>query len=72
MRELGYDVYIENQKGFVFPKGTPKAIAQKLHDSLRKVFDGPQFKPSRYYTQQRPLTAAALKEAEGYRSQSPK
>jgi hypothetical protein len=26
----------------------------------------------RYYTQQRPLTAAALKEAEGYRSQSPK
>jgi len=26
----------------------------------------------RYYTQQRPLTAAALKEAEGYRSQSPR
>ena len=44
LRELGYDVYIENQKGFVFPKGTPKANVQKLHDSLRKVFDDPQFK----------------------------
>jgi tripartite-type tricarboxylate transporter receptor subunit TctC len=44
LRELGYDVYIENQKGFVFPKGTPKAIIQKLHDGLKKVFDDPQFK----------------------------
>ena len=44
LREMGYDVYIENQKGFVFPKGTPKAITQKLHDSLKKVFDDPQFK----------------------------
>jgi len=26
----------------------------------------------RYYTRQRPLTAAALKEAEGYRDDSPK
>ncbi len=46
LRELGYDVYIENQKGFVFPKGTPPAIVQKLHDSLKKVFDDPQFKAS--------------------------
>ena len=44
LRELGYDVYIENQKGFVFPKGTPKPIVQKLHDSLVKVFEDPQFK----------------------------
>jgi tripartite-type tricarboxylate transporter receptor subunit TctC len=44
LRELGYDVYLENQKGFVFPKGTPKAVVQKLHDSLKKVFDDPQFK----------------------------
>jgi tripartite-type tricarboxylate transporter receptor subunit TctC len=43
LKELGYDVYIENQKGFVFPKGTPKAIIQKLHDGLKKVFDDPQF-----------------------------
>jgi tripartite-type tricarboxylate transporter receptor subunit TctC len=46
LRELGYDVYIENQKGFVFPKGTPPAIVQKLHDGLKKVFDDPQFKNS--------------------------
>jgi tripartite-type tricarboxylate transporter receptor subunit TctC len=44
LRELGYDVYIENQKGFVAPKGTPKAIVQKLHESLKKVYDDPQFK----------------------------
>ena len=46
LRELGYDVYIENQKGFVFPKGTPPTVVQKLHDSLKKVFDDPQFKAS--------------------------
>jgi tripartite-type tricarboxylate transporter receptor subunit TctC len=46
LRELGYDVYIENQKGFVFPKGTPQPIIQKLHDRLKKVFDDPQFKVS--------------------------
>ncbi len=46
VKELGYDVYIENQKGFVAPKGTPPAIVQKLHDSLKKVFDDPQFKAS--------------------------
>jgi len=44
LREMGIDVYIENQKGFVFPKGTPAPIVQKLHDNLRKVFDDPQFK----------------------------
>jgi tripartite-type tricarboxylate transporter receptor subunit TctC len=46
LRELGYDVYIENQKGFVFPKNTPKPIVQKLHDSLKRVFDDPQFQAS--------------------------
>jgi len=46
LKELGYDVYIENQKGFVAPKGTPQPIVQKLHDSLKKVFDDPQFKAS--------------------------
>lgn len=44
LKELGYDVVIENQKGFVFPKGTSTAVVQKLHDGLRKVFDDPQFK----------------------------
>jgi len=46
LRELGYDVYIENQKGFVFPKNTPPLVVQKLHDRVRKVFDDPQFKSS--------------------------
>jgi tripartite-type tricarboxylate transporter receptor subunit TctC len=44
MRELGYDVYIDNQKGFVFPKGVPQPIRQKLHDGVKKAFDDPQFK----------------------------
>jgi tripartite-type tricarboxylate transporter receptor subunit TctC len=44
LKELGYDVYLENQKGFVFPKNTPKAVVQKLHDALKKLFDDPQFK----------------------------
>jgi tripartite-type tricarboxylate transporter receptor subunit TctC len=46
VKELGFDFFIDNQKGFVFPKGTPKAVVQKLHDGLRKVFDDPQFKAS--------------------------
>jgi tripartite-type tricarboxylate transporter receptor subunit TctC len=44
LRELGYDVYIENQKGFVFPKGVPQPVLQKLHDGLKKAYDDPQFK----------------------------
>jgi tripartite-type tricarboxylate transporter receptor subunit TctC len=44
VKELGFDFFIDNQKGFVFPKGTPKTIVQKLHDGLKKVFDDPQFK----------------------------
>ncbi|HSB68741.1 MAG TPA: tripartite tricarboxylate transporter substrate binding protein [Candidatus Methylomirabilis sp.] len=44
LRELGYDVYIENQKGFVFPKGVPQPILQRLHDGLRKAWDDPQFR----------------------------
>jgi tripartite-type tricarboxylate transporter receptor subunit TctC len=44
MREVGYDVYIENQKGFVFPKGVPQPIRQKIHDALKKAYDDPQFK----------------------------
>jgi tripartite-type tricarboxylate transporter receptor subunit TctC len=44
MRELGYDVYIDNQKGFVLPKGVPQPIRQKLHDGVKKAYDDPQFK----------------------------
>ena len=46
MRELGYDVYIDNQKGFVFPRGVPQPIRQKLHDAVKKAYDDPQFRAS--------------------------
>jgi len=46
MRELGYDVYIDNQKGFVLPKGVPQPIRQKLHDGVKKAYDDPQFRAS--------------------------
>jgi tripartite-type tricarboxylate transporter receptor subunit TctC len=46
MRELGYDVYIDNQKGFVLRKGVPMPIRQKLHDAVKKAWDDPQFKAS--------------------------
>ena len=44
MRELGYDVYIDNQKGLVLPKGVPPEIKQKLADAFKKAYDDPQFK----------------------------
>jgi tripartite-type tricarboxylate transporter receptor subunit TctC len=44
MRELGYDVYLDLQMGFAFPKGVPKPIRQKFHDAVKKAFDDPQFK----------------------------
>lgn len=46
MRELGYDVYIDNQKGFVVRQGVPAPIRQKLHDAVKKAWDDPQFKAS--------------------------
>jgi tripartite-type tricarboxylate transporter receptor subunit TctC len=46
MRELGYNIYIENMKGLMVPKGTPKPIIQKLHDSFRKLVDDPDYKAS--------------------------
>jgi len=46
MRELGYDVYIDNQKGFVYPKGVPQPIRQKFHDAVKKAYDDPQFRAS--------------------------
>ena len=46
MRELGYDVYIDNQKGFVVRKGVPAPIRQKLHDGVKKAYDDPQFRAS--------------------------
>ncbi|MCK7492423.1 MAG: tripartite tricarboxylate transporter substrate-binding protein [Comamonadaceae bacterium] len=40
LREMGIDVYIENQKGFVFPKGTPEGrraeTPRQSRESLRR------------------------------------
>lgn len=45
-KELGYDVYIDNQKGLVMPKGVPPAVKQKLADAFKKAYDDPQFRAS--------------------------
>ncbi|MDH4264976.1 MAG: tripartite tricarboxylate transporter substrate binding protein [Deltaproteobacteria bacterium] len=44
LKELGYDVYLENQKGFVAPAKTPRERIMVLHDALKKVYDHPAFK----------------------------
>ena len=44
MRELGYDVYIDNQKGLVLPKGVPAEVQKKLAEAFQKAYDDPQFK----------------------------
>ena len=43
LKELGYDVYLENQKGFVAPAKTPKDRIMFLHDAFKKVYDHPAF-----------------------------
>ena len=40
LKELGYDVYIENQKGIVAPAGVPDEAIQYLHDNFKKGLDG--------------------------------
>lgn len=39
LKELGYDVYIENQKGIIAPAGTPDEVIQYLHDNFKKGLD---------------------------------
>lgn len=39
LKELGYDVYIENQKGIVAPAGTPDEVIQYLHENFKKGLD---------------------------------
>ncbi len=38
-QELGYDVYVENQKGLVAPKGLAPEVSQYLHDTFKKGLD---------------------------------
>ena len=37
LKEVGYDFFMENMKGLMAPKGTPKPIIQKLHDGVQKM-----------------------------------
>ncbi len=43
LKELGYDVYLENQKGFVAPAKTPAERIKFLHNAFKKVYDHPAF-----------------------------
>lgn len=39
LNELGYDVYLENQKGIVGPASMPDDVYQYLHDTFKKGMD---------------------------------
>ena len=39
LKELGHDVYVDNMKGLVAPKGTPDDITKYLHDTFKKGLD---------------------------------
>ena len=39
LKELGHDVYVDNMKGLVAPKGTPDEVAKYLHDTFKKGLD---------------------------------
>ena len=36
LKELGHNVYVDNMKGLVAPKGTPDDVAKYLHDTFKK------------------------------------
>ncbi|MGA2956136.1 MAG: tripartite tricarboxylate transporter substrate binding protein [Thermodesulfobacteriota bacterium] len=39
LKEVGYDFFMENMKGLVAPKGTPKPIILKIHDGVKKMMN---------------------------------
>lgn len=41
LKELGHDVYLENQKGIVGPASMPDDVYQYLHDTFKKGMDSP-------------------------------
>jgi len=43
MKELGYNINIENQKGIVAPANTPLERINFLHDCFKKVIENPEF-----------------------------
>jgi len=44
LKELGYDIYIENMKGIVAPAGLPDDVYVYLHDRLKKTMETDTFK----------------------------
>jgi tripartite-type tricarboxylate transporter receptor subunit TctC len=45
-REQGYDVVGVTYSGLLAPKGTPKAVVDRLHEAFRAAQETPQFKES--------------------------
>lgn len=41
LKELGHNVYIENQKGLVAPAGLPEDVYTYLHENFKKGLDSP-------------------------------
>lgn len=44
LKELGYDIYLENMKGIVAPAGLPDDIYAYLHERLKKTMETDTFK----------------------------
>jgi len=44
LRELGYDIYIENQKGIFAAAGTPDDVVKYFHDNFKKGLDSEVWK----------------------------
>jgi tripartite-type tricarboxylate transporter receptor subunit TctC len=44
LKELGYDVYIENMKGLVAPAGLPDDVYAYLHDNFKKALESDTWK----------------------------
>lgn len=44
MREAGYDIYLENMKGLIGPKGMDPEIVAYLHDNFKKAIETDTFK----------------------------
>lgn len=44
LKELGYDIYLENMKGIVAPAGLPDDVYTYLHDHLKKTMETDTFK----------------------------
>ena len=44
LKELGYDVYLENQKGFVAPANTPQERIALMNDAFKKTYDHAAFR----------------------------